>query len=86
MGIFSSRLAVDMSSPKAQMVKDLIASDTVVIFSKTYCPYCKMAKDVFNNLKQSFKAVELDEREDGEEVQSILGEITGARTVCTLFF
>lgn len=32
----------------AQTVKDLIASDTVVIFSKSYCPYCKMAKEVSN--------------------------------------
>lgn len=33
-------------SPKAVLVKDLIKSDKVVIFSKTYCPYCKLAKEV----------------------------------------
>lgn len=47
MGVFSSKgPSGNMASPKAIMVKDLINSDTVVIFSKTYCPYCKMAKEV----------------------------------------
>lgn len=46
MGIFSSKM-VDMASPKAAMVKDLIGSDVVVIFSKSYCPYCNLAKEVW---------------------------------------
>lgn len=47
MGAFSSkRMAVDLSSPKAVFVKDLIKSDKIVIFSKSYCPYCKLAKEV----------------------------------------
>lgn len=45
MGAFRSKL-VDMSSPKVSEVKNLISSDKVVIFSKTYCPYCKLAKEV----------------------------------------
>ncbi|KAJ8948647.1 hypothetical protein NQ318_022715 [Aromia moschata] len=86
MGIFSSRrMAVDLDSPKASYVKDLIKSDKIVIFSKSYCPYCKLAKEVFDKLKEKYTAVELDSREDGEEIQSILGEITGARTVPRVF-
>lgn len=81
MGLFSSKIVVDMSSEKVQLVKDLIKSDTVVIFSKSYCPYCKLAKGVFDSIKQSFTAIELDHRDDGEELQAILGEITGAKTV-----
>lgn len=38
-----------MSISKEQVEK-LIASDAVVIFSKTQCPYCKMAKQVKCNL------------------------------------
>jgi Glutaredoxin len=44
--IFSKPEPVDMSGPVATLVKELIASDVVVIFSKTYCPYCTMAKEV----------------------------------------
>ncbi|XP_015838214.1 uncharacterized protein LOC103313951 isoform X2 [Tribolium castaneum] len=85
MGVFSSKLPIDMSSPKVEVVKDLIKSDTVVIFSKTYCPYCKLAKEVFNNLKKTFTTIELDKRDDGEEIQGILGELTGAKTVPRVF-
>ncbi|KAF2901627.1 hypothetical protein ILUMI_04552 [Ignelater luminosus] len=84
MGIFSSK-EVDMASPTASLVKDLISSDVVVIFSKSYCPYCKLAKDVFEKLKQNYTAIELDQRNDGEEIQTILGEITGAKTVPRVF-
>ncbi|XP_054007873.1 uncharacterized protein LOC128891922 isoform X1 [Hylaeus anthracinus] len=68
-----------------EQVNQLIASNTVVIFSKTKCPYCKMAKEVFDSLNQKYTAIELDERDDGNEIQSILGEMTGARTVPRVF-
>ena len=74
-----------MSSPKAALVKELISSDNIVIFSKTYCPYCTMAKEVFNKLQQKYTAIELDERSDAEEIQLILGEMTGAKTVPRVF-
>ncbi|KAH1025586.1 glutaredoxin-C4 isoform X2 [Dendroctonus ponderosae] len=74
-----------MSSPKATEVKTLIASDKVVIFSKTYCPYCKMAKEVFDKIKEKYTTIELDLRDDAEEIQEILGEITGAKTVPRVF-
>lgn len=37
---------VDMNGELAQQVKQMISNDKVVIFSKTYCPYCNMAKEV----------------------------------------
>ncbi|KAK9887814.1 hypothetical protein WA026_000129 [Henosepilachna vigintioctopunctata] len=74
-----------MTEEKAQAVKALIQSDTVVIFSKTYCPYCKLAKNVFDELKKSYTAIELDARDDGDEIQAVLGDITGARTVPRVF-
>ena len=74
-----------MSAPTAQMVKDLISSDMVVIFSKTYCPYCKVAKEVFDKIDKKYTAIELDTRSDGEDIQDILSEITGARTVPRVF-
>lgn len=41
---------------------------------------------VFDKLKENYTAIELDQRDDGEEVQNILGEITGARTVSNIQF
>ena len=33
-----------------------------VVFSKTYCPYCKMAKSALDALGAAYTAIELDER------------------------
>ncbi|KAG5865069.1 hypothetical protein JTB14_015947 [Gonioctena quinquepunctata] len=66
-------------------VKDLIKSDKIVIFSKSYCPYCKLAREVFDKLQTKYTEILLDHRDDGDEIQSILGAITGARTVPRVF-
>uniref|UniRef100_A0A8C5QYV0 Glutaredoxin 2 n=1 Tax=Leptobrachium leishanense TaxID=445787 RepID=A0A8C5QYV0_9ANUR len=61
-------------------VKDTISENCVVIFSKTACPYCTMAKDAFRDLDVSYKVVELDQVEHGGQIQTILHKMTGART------
>ncbi|KAE8742267.1 hypothetical protein FOCC_FOCC012196 [Frankliniella occidentalis] len=76
---------VDMNGELAQSVKKMISADKVVIFSKTYCPYCNMAKEAFDKIKFKYTAVELDKRDDGDQIQAILGEITGATTVPRVF-
>uniref|UniRef100_A0A1L8DU31 Glutaredoxin-2, mitochondrial n=1 Tax=Nyssomyia neivai TaxID=330878 RepID=A0A1L8DU31_9DIPT len=82
---FSTSEPVDMEGPVAQYVKNTIASDKVVIFSKSYCPYCIMAKEQFQKLKQKFTTVELENRDDGAEIQDVLGQLTGGRTVPRVF-
>lgn len=44
-----------------------------------------MAKEVFEKLQKSFTAIELDNRDDGDSIQDVLGEITGARSVPRVF-
>ncbi len=73
--------SLDMNSEKAQWVKQEASSECVVIFSKTSCPYCRMAKKVFTDMGQEYKVIELNQRNDGGQVQDILEAITGARTV-----
>jgi len=68
-----------------KFVTEAIAKDKVVIFSKSYCPYCTMAKEQFQKLQQEFTAIELDNRGDGGEIQAALGQITGATTVPRVF-
>lgn len=42
-----SKMASSVSSAEVQqLIKDAIAKDKVVIFSKSYCPYCNLAKEV----------------------------------------
>ncbi|KAL5292802.1 GLRX2 family protein [Megaselia abdita] len=85
MGSTISRKAVDMSSPAAQFVKESIGSGRVVIFSKSSCPYCTMAKEQFKKLNFPTKVIELNQRNDGGEIQDVLGEMTGGRTVPRVF-
>ncbi|CAL1358078.1 unnamed protein product [Linum trigynum] len=65
--------------------KDLISSSPVVIFSKTYCPYCTSVKKLLSDLRAAYKAVELDTESDGAEIQAALAQLTGQRTVPNVF-
>ncbi|KAK0596394.1 hypothetical protein LWI29_015299 [Acer saccharum] len=65
--------------------KEIVSSFPVVIFSKTYCGYCRKAKELLTQLGASFKVIELDEEKDGDEIQSALTQWTGQRTVPNVF-
>ena len=54
-----------------------------MIYSKTYCPYCTRTKSLFQNEFQdkNVKVFELDRMEEGSSIQSDLQEMTGQRTV-----
>ncbi|KAJ0266460.1 Glutaredoxin-C4 [Hirschfeldia incana] len=83
--VLVASISMVSSSPEAEFVKKTISSHKIVIFSKSYCPYCRRAKSVFSELNQVPHVVELDEREDGGSIQSALGEILGRRTVPQVF-
>ncbi|KAL5233912.1 hypothetical protein ACI65C_001353 [Semiaphis heraclei] len=68
-----------------QFVKDAIAHDPIVIFSKSDCGYCQMAKECFDKLKATYKSIDLDKREDMDDIQDALEGITGARSVPRVF-
>ncbi|XVE98927.1 hypothetical protein REPUB_Repub03eG0151100 [Reevesia pubescens] len=72
-------------SPEAAFVQKTISAHKIVIFSKSYCPYCRRAKSVFKELNQVPFVVELDERDDGWNIQDALSEIVGRRTVPQVF-
>ncbi|CAM9197925.1 unnamed protein product, partial [Ectocarpus fasciculatus] len=57
----------------------------VVIFSKSYCPFCKRTKKLFENLHIEYKAFELDEMTEGADIQRLLLSKTGQRTVPNVF-
>ncbi|XP_058113657.1 glutaredoxin-C8 [Magnolia sinica] len=73
------------ASREETFVRKTVSSHDIVIFSKSYCPYCKRAKAVFKELKKEAYVVELDQRDDGREIQDALSEIVGRRTVPQVF-
>ncbi|CAF1458113.1 unnamed protein product [Adineta steineri] len=67
-------------------IKQLIQDHKVIVFSKTYCPYCTKAKKVLGKYKiKDYKVIELDDMSDGDKYQDILGEMTNASTVPRVF-
>ncbi|KAL2090367.1 hypothetical protein ACEWY4_015055 [Coilia grayii] len=86
MGNLSSATSGGLSSTSCtQFVQDVVSRNCVVIFSKTSCPYCKMAKNVFNEIGATYKVVELDQHSEGRQLQEALAQITGAKTVPRVF-
>ncbi|MBA0766834.1 hypothetical protein Gotri_015836 [Gossypium trilobum] len=43
-----------------QKAKDIVSTNPVVVFSKSYCPFCVDVKQLLQQLGASFKAIELD--------------------------
>uniref|UniRef100_A0A7S0HD74 Glutaredoxin domain-containing protein n=1 Tax=Hanusia phi TaxID=3032 RepID=A0A7S0HD74_9CRYP len=79
------------SSSKGVMVtaesiaKQAIESNTVVIFSKSYCPFCMKAKNVLESLNAKYEVLELDLRDDGNAIQDVLNTLSGGRSVPRVF-
>eukprot|EP00591_Stephanopyxis_turris_P009192 CAMPEP_0195511354 /NCGR_PEP_ID=MMETSP0794_2-20130614/3705_1 /TAXON_ID=515487 /ORGANISM="Stephanopyxis turris, Strain CCMP 815" /LENGTH=99 /DNA_ID=CAMNT_0040638931 /DNA_START=109 /DNA_END=408 /DNA_ORIENTATION=+ len=69
----------------AEFVKSEIDSNEVIIFSKSYCPYCKKTKKLFNEMNVDAKAIELDKIADGAAIQNALASISGQRTVPNVY-
>ncbi|GAB9470004.1 Glutaredoxin [Globisporangium polare] len=85
MGASSSR---ENEGAALEFIERTIAEHPVVIFSKSYCPYCTLAKDVMKQAGAPFHVVELDRKSDdpsGSDIQSALAQKTGRRTVPNVF-
>jgi len=94
-GMFSTS-SVSSSNPSPRQLKEMSAKDLVnqtvadnrvVIFSKSYCPYCASAKDLFSAKFPDvhIKVLELDLRDDGPEIQKYLLQLTEQRSVPNIF-
>lgn len=52
-----------------------------MIFSKTTCSYCAMAKKVLDEVGVEYVVVEINQRDDCDKLQDMLEKITGQRSV-----
>ena len=73
---------------KAQIQK-LLKEKKVVVISKSDCPYCSMAKQVLAKYDIPGAIMEITEiddgQHDGDNIQNVMQELTGARTVPRIF-
>lgn len=79
-----------MANTKA-IVDGKIASKKVFVFSKTYCPFCSMAKNVLCKYvgkdldPADYEVWEIENEANCGEIQAALKDITGASTVPRVF-
>ena len=79
-------------SKARSLVDEKIAGKKVVMFSKSYCPYCKTAKSILSGYDltpEEYEVIELDlppYDANMDAMQNYLKEKTGARSVCTCIF
>ncbi|CAJ0550980.1 Ff.00g109100.m01.CDS01 [Fusarium sp. VM40] len=72
-------------SQASTKVQQLIDNNSVVVFSKSYCPYCKQTKNALDELNAEYELLELDEVPDGSALQDALEQISGQRTVPNVY-
>ncbi|KAJ5122583.1 hypothetical protein N7448_003717 [Penicillium atrosanguineum] len=73
-----------MSAAKTK-AQTLINENGVVVFSKSYCPYCTATKKLLTENGAKYTALELDQIDDGSAIQDALEEITKQRSVPNIF-
>ncbi|MED6164079.1 Monothiol glutaredoxin-S6 [Stylosanthes scabra] len=76
---------VEASNSVSAFVHNSIYSNRITIFSKSSCPYSLRAKRIFADLNQQPFVVELDFRDDGYQIQSVLLDLVGRSTVPQVF-
>eukprot|EP01064_Diplonema_japonicum_P002522 TRINITY_DN115_c2_g1_i1.p2 TRINITY_DN115_c2_g1~~TRINITY_DN115_c2_g1_i1.p2 ORF type:complete len:108 (+),score=25.58 TRINITY_DN115_c2_g1_i1:64-387(+) len=63
-----------------------VAQAHVLVFSKSWCPYCTKVKGLFNGVKpESYSVVELDNIKNGDAIHAELKKITGQSSVPNVF-
>ncbi|KAJ9454593.1 Glutaredoxin [Diplonema papillatum] len=76
---------MSVASKARALATDEQAAAHVLMFSKTHCPFCVMAKDLFAKHKVKVAVVELNTMPNGSDIQNKLATITGQRTVPNIF-
>ncbi|ODM92618.1 Thioredoxin reductase 3 [Orchesella cincta] len=68
-------------------IDGLISENSVIVFSKTFCPFCTKVKNLLTDLGVQFKVIELDtmEADEGAKWQEALLAKSGQRTVPNVY-
>ncbi|CUM63346.1 uncharacterized protein PRCAT00000918001 [Priceomyces carsonii] len=74
-----------VSQQAVTKVEGLIKSKPIFIASKSYCPFCEKTKKTIGAITKDAYILELDELDDGSDIQEALLELTGQKTVPNVF-
>jgi len=83
--LFSRPVSPGSMSAAKTKVQGIIDDNSIAVFSKSYCPYCRATKQLLHDMGAKPYIVELDEVDDGAAMQDALEDLTGQRTVPNVF-
>merc|ERR1711993_151243 len=82
------RLIFSKMSAVREKIDTLLQEKKVVVISKSYCPFCKKAKQVlakYNIPKEHIAILEIENDSSCEEIQQYMQVLTGGRSVPRVF-
>jgi|GEM_PF-924403 len=82
---FNDLSSVSFTDDEKEQIEKQIAVNKVMVYSKSYCPYCDMAKKLLETNGIEYEAVEINTVTNSLVVQAILFNLTGQKTVPNIF-
>ncbi|KAI8084877.1 Alg9-like mannosyltransferase family-domain-containing protein [Halteromyces radiatus] len=82
-----SLYTLELTHPEQSWIQHTLRKYPIVLYSKTYCPYCRGAKQILSNYcnKSQIHVIEVDQLQDGGQIKQVLKEISGRSTFPNLF-
>merc|ERR1712110_333820 len=68
-----------------KILTEFISSNKIAMISKSYCPFCDMAKTALKSVDAEYAVMEIEDLPECQEIQDHLLKLTGARTVPRVF-
>ncbi|XP_054711967.1 thioredoxin reductase 1, cytoplasmic-like [Uloborus diversus] len=69
----------------ASAIEEYVNKNKVMIFSKSFCPYCTKVKELFNSLNVEYYCLELDKTDNGPQMQRAMAAKAGKSSVPQVF-
>ena len=74
-----------VSSAVTDTIKAEIAANKVMMYSKSWCPFCVKAEQLLKSKGKPFGIVQMDKVSNGEEIHTAVKALSGHRTVPAIF-
>ena len=66
-------------------IETQIAEAPIIVYSKSYCPFCTQTKNLLQGGGVNYQVIELDNISNGKAIQDTLKVISGQNTVPNIF-
>lgn len=80
-----SEAKIDLTEPFSEIIKSQISEYQVLLYSKSFCENCRLAKQLLRKNGIPFEYFELDNMNDDGQAQSALQTFTGKKATPYVF-